>query len=115
MEDIFIPILAIAGFFSSIIIWTYMYFSSRHRERMALIESGADATIFKQDRDNSHALKYGIVAVMCGVGVLFGNILDNAGLQSFVAYFSMILIFGGLGLVGFYFYIAKREGLQVVS
>lgn len=101
---VLIPILAVAGFFASIIIFTYMFFSSRHRERMALIESGQDARIFRKSKfaDHQENLKYGIVAVLSGVGLIAGYFLRFVGLEAFVAYLSMVLIFGGTGLVLFY-------------
>ena len=51
---VLIPIIAVGGFFSSIIIFTYMHYSSRHRERMALIESGQDAGIFHREKKMEH-------------------------------------------------------------
>ncbi len=106
--EILIPILAVGGFFASIIVWVYMHYSSRHRERMALIESGKDANIFEPTRRNrANALKYGIVG---GIGLLFGSILESFGMESEVAYFSMTLLLGGIGLVGFYMLTnAKRQ------
>ncbi len=109
--EILIPILAVGGFFASIIVWVYMHYSSRHRERMALIESGKDANIFEPTRRNrANALKYGIVGAMSGIGLLFGSILESFGMESEVAYFSMTLLLGGIGLVGFYMLTnAKRQ------
>lgn len=107
---IIIPVLAIGGFFASTIIFTYMFFSSRHRERMALIESGQDASIFsKHFANNKENLKYGIVAVMGGLGLIIGDFLQSTGMEEFVAYFSMVLIFGGAGLILFYFLIQSKQ------
>ena len=112
---IIIPVLAIGGFFASIITFTYMFFSSRHRERMALIDSGQDASIFSnQFLNNKENLKYGIVAVMGGLGLVIGDFLQNIGLEEFVAYFSMVLIFGGAGLIMFYF-IAQGKQKEGIS
>jgi len=109
--EVLIPLFAIIGNFMAIIIFIYFFFTSRHRERMALIESGRDASIFKRDRDpSSRSLKYGMVAVMSGLGLLIGSILERIGMAGEVAYFSMVLIFGGMGLVGYYFSLkGKRE------
>ena len=111
-EDLIIPVVAIVFNFSAIIIWVYLFYTSRHRERMALIEKGQDATIFRATKDVSQTLKYGIVAILTGFGVIMGYFLESAGLPGFVAYFSMILIFGGTGLVGFYFYMQKGGLLE---
>ena len=109
---LFIPIIAIISNFAAIIIWVYLYYTSRHRERMALIERGVDASIFKVNQDPTTALKYGIVLVLAGIGVLMGYLLESIGLPAFVAYFSMILIFSGTGLVGFYSYAQKKFQLS---
>jgi len=99
-----IPLFAILGNFAAIIVFIYFYFTSRHRERMALIESGKDATIFKREKDPSNrALKYGMVAVMSGIGLLIGAFMKKMGMPGEVAYFSMVLIFGGMGLLAYYF------------
>ena len=102
--EILIPIIAVGGFFTSVIVFVYMFFSSRHRERMALIESGKDASVFDSaKREGKSALKFGMVGVMAGIGLILGSMLDRFGMEEEVAYFSMILLMGGLGLVGFYF------------
>ncbi|MCB0571142.1 MAG: hypothetical protein KDC66_15315 [Phaeodactylibacter sp.] len=86
----------------------YLYFTSRHRERMALVERNLDARIFSKESRLDNALKIGIVAIMSGIGVFMGFLLDTWGLPGVVAYFTTVLIFGGAGLVGFY-YLAKRK------
>ena len=108
---VLIPILSVGGTFASIIIWTYMHYSSRHRERMALIESGQDANIFHKTKRKTHSssLKIGIVAVMSGIGLVAGHFLQAIGLNEFVAYFAMVLIFGGTGLVLFYFLVQGKQ------
>ena len=109
---LFIPIIAIISNFAAIIIWIYLFYTSRHRERMALIERGVDASIFRVNQDPTSALKYGLFLVFAGVGVLMGYLLEAIGLPAFVAYFSMVLIFGGSGLVGFYSYAQKKLSLS---
>ncbi len=104
--ELLIPIFAIVGTFSAIIVFVYMFFSSRNRERMALIERDKDATIFKPNQEHSkkNVLKYGILGVMIGIGIFLGNIVERVGLMDTgSSYFSMILIMGGIGLTGFYF------------
>ncbi|MCO6478075.1 MAG: hypothetical protein J5I94_15700 [Phaeodactylibacter sp.] len=107
--EMLIPILAVAGFWAAIIIWVYMFFSSRHRERMALIDNRMDAKIFSKESNRENSLKIGIVSIMAGIGVFIAYLLDKAGLPGVVAYFTIILMFGGAGLVGFYFLIREKE------
>lgn len=82
---------------------------------MALIEAGKDAGIFKnyREKDKNRPLKLGIVSVMLGLGIFLGYVLEQIGIPGEVAYFSMILILGGLGLVGYYLLIeGKKEKEQ---
>ena len=106
--ELLIPLFAIVGTFSSTIVLVYMFFSSRNKERMALLEQGKTADVFYKSGFNS-ALKYGMVAVMIGLGVVLGYLLHQSGLPEEVAYFSMILILGGLGLVGYYFFMNRKN------
>lgn len=107
--EMLIPILAVAGFWAAVIIWTYMFFSSRHRERMALIDNRMDAKIFSRESNRENSLKVGIVGIMAGIGVFIAYLLDKSGLPGVVAYFTVILIFGGAGLVGFYYLMKAKE------
>ena len=111
--ELLIPIFAIVGTFSSVIIFVYMFYSSRNRERMALIERDKDASIFKRSTSSNrtNVLKYGILGVMVGLGVFLGNIIERIGIMDTgSSYFSMILIMGGIGLTGFYFLTSGRDG-----
>jgi len=107
-EEVLIPIIAIVGFFSSIIILVYMFFTSRSRIRLALIEQGQDASIFRKSNNRHIDLRNGMVALMVGTGLLIGYLLERAGLPGFVAYPAMVLILGGLGLIGYYLYLGNR-------
>ncbi|MCB0558255.1 MAG: hypothetical protein H6573_18650 [Lewinellaceae bacterium] len=110
--EVLIPILAVAGFWGAIILFVYMFFSSRHRERMALIDNRVDAKIFSQESNREDSLKLGIVAIMAGIGVFIAYLLDKSGLPGVVAYFTVILMFSGAGLVGFYYLIKNKEEKQ---
>lgn len=103
MVEILVPL----GFFGSIaaIIISTAYYRSRRIERTALIASGKDATIFDYGKPKHYlSLKYGMLLVGLAVGVLLGNVLDaNTQMPEAVCYFSMILLFGGLSLMLFYF------------
>lgn len=112
LEEVLIPVLGIVFTFGWLIIWVYMFYSTRSRVKLALIESGRTAAIFRSRTDRENALKFGLLAVMAGIGILFGEILKRMGLDAEVAYFSMILIMGGIGLLTFYVYINKKQGVK---
>ncbi|NOY51431.1 MAG: hypothetical protein GXO88_12835 [Chlorobi bacterium] len=74
----------------------------RKKERMALLEKGVDASFFMSPQKNQSflALKIGLLCIGVAVGVLLGSILYHISLMNEEsAYFSMIFLFGGLGLV----------------
>jgi len=78
------------------------------RDRLALIEQGQDASIFRKSNNRHIDLRNGMVALMVGTGLLIGYLLERAGLPGFVAYPAMVLILGGLGLIGYYLYLGNR-------
>ena len=110
--EVIIPVvifLVIFGIF-------YLYFSSRNKERMALIEKGADASIFfgpkseKTEGSGKWILKIGVLAIGIALGVLVGAALESAGMDDDVAYPASIFLFGGIGLVTAYFLARKVNG-----
>lgn len=67
-------------------------------ERMAIIDKGLSPDLFKRERSTSGALRAALLLMGAGFGLLMGYWLDSAFDMEEVAYFSMIFIFGGLGL-----------------
>jgi len=95
-EEVLIPI----SFFATVILVLYLFFSTRNKERMALIEKGADASLFKAKSKPFQTLKWGMFTVGIGLGILFGNIIAvNTSLAEETAYFSMIFLFAGASLI----------------
>lgn len=107
MEGIFVPI----GFFLAIFAILYVYWTTRTKERLALIEKGADARIFKTEPSKYAFLKWGIFLIGLSVGVITGFALANV-VNEVVAFFTMIFFFGGVGLIVAHFVtskLAKKE------
>ena len=89
-----------------------MIVTNRNKERMALIEKGVDASLFyaKNERNGYWALKMGSLLVGIALGLLFGTLLsNNLGMQEEPAYFSMIALFGGTGLIASFFVSRKLQ------
>jgi len=111
MHEGFIAIMFFITFFGAIFGIAYFYFTTRNRERLALIEKNADASIFKIEPVNifkKFSIKLGMLFMGGGFGVLVGNILTvTTRLEEPVAYLSMIFIFAGAGLVASYFVARK--------
>ncbi len=106
MEDV----IVVLTIFASIVLILYMYFTTRNKERMALIEKGLDASLFKSGRKSFSVLKWGMFLVGIGIGILVGNILSvSTNLEDPVPYFSMILLFGGGSLIAYHLIERKRD------
>ncbi|HLO60715.1 MAG TPA: DUF6249 domain-containing protein [Bacteroidales bacterium] len=111
MNEGFTAVMFFLTFFGSIFGVAYFYFTTRNRERLALIEKNADASIFKIEPVNvfkKFSIKLGMLFMGGGIGVLVGNILTvSTRLEEPVAYMSMIFLFAGAGLVSSYFVARK--------
>ena len=109
MGDVLVPIALFLMIFAIL----YVYYTTRSRERLALVEKGADANIFKTDpvRKRLDLVKWGIFLIALGLGVVGGFALSNA-INEVVAFFTSILVCGGIGLIVAYFVtnkLAKNE------
>jgi hypothetical protein len=98
MEDLFVPLAFFATAFG--IIW--VIFSSRNRERMAMIEKGVSPKDFNLQQKSSvfGILKWGLLLAGVGFGIFVGSLLDTyTEIAHEAAYFACALLFGGLGLL----------------
>ncbi len=100
MNEALVPIAMFAAIFAVV----YVFLTTRHKERLALIEKGADASLFNPIRKGgSPTLKFGMLFVGIAIGILLGSILDKTTLlPTEVGYFSMIFLCGGISLIAFY-------------
>ena len=108
MQEVFMALVIFGGFFGAY----YIYITARHKERMALIEKGADASLFKKPYSikPTTVLKWGMFFAGLAIGAFFGNLIaEYTALEDVVSYISMILLFGGLSLVLFYMVDKKIE------
>lgn len=99
-EVIIMPI-----FFLVIFAIVYLYFSTRNKERLALIEKGVDASIFL--KGSSHTapiwkvliLNLALLLIGIGLGIFIAAVLHyNVGVKEEVAYPGTIFLMAGLGL-----------------
>ena len=103
-EEILIPIsmfLVLFGIF-------YLYLSTRNKERLALIEKGADASIFNIGKRSGSSwkvivLNLAFLLMGIGLGVFIANVLETyTGLDDNSVYPALIFFMAGVGLyVGF--------------
>ncbi len=103
-ELIIIPIIfgAIFGVF-------YLYYSTRNKERLALIEKGADASIFMKGKQSTAPiwkvliLNFALLLMGIGAGIVIGGIIkENLNVDAEIAMPGTIFLMAGLGLfIGF--------------
>ena len=98
-EVIVIPI--IFGVFFGV---CYLYFSTRNKERLALIEKGADASIFLTGKRAGSSWKVVVINIAfllmgIGLGILFASILvETTSLDDDAVIPAMIFLMAGIGL-----------------
>ena len=115
---ILIPLMGILWPMIALIVFLFLHYSSKNKIRMALIESGRDASIFRSRRkvDRLRTLKNGIVCLMVGIGIMVGYLMSElVGIPEEVASISSIFLFIGMGLIGFYTYAMKQPISEEVS
>ncbi|MDT0606916.1 DUF6249 domain-containing protein [Croceitalea rosinachiae] len=105
-EAILIPI----SFFLTLFAILYLYFSTRNKERLALIEKGVDANVFVKTKDSNDVatwkiflINFAILLIGIGVAIFIGSILESTlGLDEDIAYPGTIFLMAGISLlVGF--------------
>ncbi|HLA68440.1 MAG TPA: DUF6249 domain-containing protein [Bacteroidota bacterium] len=101
--------------FGSVGFVLYTWIQSRHKERMSMIDKGVKASELKGSifpdilRPNPlSSLKWGLLAMFVGAGLIVANILDRYFYFHESVYFASMLIAGGIGLVIFYFVASKK-------
>lgn len=104
-EIVIVPIM-----FTVIFAIAYLFFSTRNKERLALIEKGADASIFVKGKKENAApfwkvliLNGALLLIGIGVAIFIASFLEAAlGVDEDIAYPGTIFLMAGVGLlVGF--------------
>ena len=111
-------LVAFIAFFATVFGIYYVHITTRNKERMALIEKGADASLFNTGKEgqksffnwNKFTLKIGMFFMGIAMGIIVGAVLSYAGvLNDDANYPAMIFFFGGLSLVLFYVIDRKNQ------
>ena len=98
LVEILIPFIFFATAFGVI----YLFLSTRHRERMALIDKGADASLFKSGKSKITTkiiiLNLALTMIGIGLGIMLAMLLYNAtGFEE--VYPACIFTMAGIGLL----------------
>jgi predicted MFS family arabinose efflux permease len=106
MVEILVPL----GVFAMIV--AIVFLVVRKKERLSLIQHGADASSLKMDKESNSSLKFGLLLIGIAVGILLGNLIsESSSMQEEVAYFSMTFICGGISLL-IYYMITKKQAKE---
>jgi len=104
MESILVPI----AFFA--MIFGIVYLAIRKKERTLLIQRGLDASAFETKKNGTSNLKWGLLFLGVGVGILLGRVFAAyTCLGEEASYFSLICLFGGMSLVIYHIIARKME------
>lgn len=121
--------VSIIGGFATLFGIAYYFFTTRHRERMLLLERGADPSIFKQRSGSKiFLLTLGIISIGLSIGIACGYVLESfmimqnqqeiAALRQqrphFTpsypsAYLISVFFFAGISLIISYFVVRKSN------
>jgi hypothetical protein len=120
MNENMVPVVALLiPIIGTISIFTMIVFLRKYEndEKMAMIAKGITPPQKASFNVNpSHSLRWGFVLVGFGIGLLMGSLLESVtNMDGETAHFSMIFIFGGLGLLASYFYqmnLDKKNNLK---
>jgi len=82
-------------------------------ERMSMIEKGMSPSDIKRTYNTSIPLRFSLLLIGVGFGLLIGYFLDRAFYMNEVAYFAMIFICGGAGLGAAYLIEEKKAKKEV--
>jgi hypothetical protein len=105
--------IAIIFFFSTVFGLFYVYFSTRHRERMNMIDKGLAPGLHRPMADHLRTLKNGLLLIGLGLGCVAGHLFERSAMPSDgdnpMPYFVGMAIFGGLALVLFYAFFGRKQ------
>lgn len=96
MQQILVPL----GLFASIFGVLYLFITARYRERMALIEKGLSADMFKTDGGVSNLnRRIGLLSIGVSLGIISGMICSKFNIGDDAIYPASIFFFGGIALL----------------
>ncbi|MBL6444922.1 hypothetical protein JMN32_01285 [Fulvivirga sp. 29W222] len=92
---VFIPIIAIIG----VVIMIIYLRRYTNDERLAMIEKGMSPAELSNARSStSGPLRFSLLLIGIGLGFIVGYFIDSSTNMNELSYFSMLFIFGGVGL-----------------
>ena len=104
-SEIMVPFIVFSAIFGVL----YTFLTTRNKERLAMIEKGAAASVFSVQRKRL-GIKLGLLSMGVATGVLMGQFIAHlTTMDEEPATISMIFLWAGAGLV-LEHYLARKEG-----
>ena len=102
--EVIVPISVFAMIFGIV------YTALRHKERMMLIKTGGQASSLETKGNILGSLKWGMIFIGIGLGIIIGKIVaSNTSMEEEAAFFSMICLFGGAALMLYYIFANRMK------
>ena len=110
-ESIWIPIIGMITTFGTTFGLVFYYLHTRNKQRLAMLEKGVDPKNFcSKPTSNKYAsLKWSLLLIGVAIGLFFASVIDKTTDLEEGAQFAMVLLFGGLGLLTYYFIVRKND------
>lgn len=114
MNEVLVPIFTTLTVFGALFGILYVYYTTRNKERLALIEKGADAKLFQSEKKTNwinFALSLGMLIAGLGLGLVLAELINasNLNMDSAAVTAALILLCGGGGLIGYFFLVRKLK------
>lgn len=100
-SEVLIPLIIFGCIFGIF----YLFVTARNKERLALIDKGADASIFYSSKSKRVTpiwkiliLNLSLLLMGIGVGIFLAGLLDQWGVDGDIAYPGTIFLMAGAGL-----------------
>ncbi len=99
-----VPIIAILGFFLTMITWIVFYYRDRRSSNAVEMQIPSSEIIRKKKLKSMNSLKYGLFLVLGSVGFILGVFIESLfGFGDALIALPMSFVGAGVGLILFYF------------
>ena len=110
-ENVWVPIIAIIFTFGTAFGVIFYYLHTRNKQRLAMLEKGVDPRTFcpKPTANKFASLKWSLLLIGVAIGLFIGSVIEHSTDLEEGAQFAMVLLFGGLGLLAYFFIVRKND------
>lgn len=101
--------LSYVAFYLVSLVIAYYYFTTRNKERMALIEAGANPDVFNTKEKYYILFVIGLLGIGIALGLILGAILSSTidAVDRSISYLASMLLCGGAAMLVAFFTISR--------